>query len=177
MSGDEGHTDPTGRPVPAPSTPDPVPQAYGRLPPPPQVQPGQPTNPYATPAPGAATPPTTGPGSAYAHPYGQVSPGMQPPPGYLRAAAPRTNVSAVVLLVVSIITALTCLLLPGIGAIFAIVALSKNADDPAGSRRIARWGWVAWAVAVAVVIVGVVVLLSALPSIVDSGHAPTPFPS
>lgn len=123
------------------------PPAYGQAPygAPPQPY-GAPPQPYGMPAYGQTGP--TGAAGDLPNPYAPPGPGQQPsfPTGtYGRPVTP-TNVSAVVLVVVSGLSMLMCCvpLLPAL--IFGIVALTKNSDDPEGSRKVARWGWIAFGV-------------------------------
>ena len=39
------------------------------------------------------------------------------------------------------------------------MALSKNSTDPEGSRRLTKWGWIAFGVGLALVVVGVVAFI------------------
>lgn len=138
----------------------------------------QPTNPYAaTPPPppqgpyGAppATDPYAGAQPAY-DPYAatgaHAQPGGYPPyqaPGQWQAppaaygAPPPQNTSALVLTIMSGIVTVSCCL-PGIvPLILGIVALTKNATDPEGSRRLTKWGWIAFGVGIALAVIGVIV--------------------
>ena len=132
------------------------------VPPPPPARPGHQTPGYST-----APPPPPAPSGD--QPYGQQSYGQQPygqqPPGEQSTygaygaipqqygqqpwgVAPRkSNVSAIVLLILSLVLPFTCLLiLQPLAAIPAIVALVKNEPDPAGSRRWTRIGWIVFGV-------------------------------
>jgi hypothetical protein len=105
---------------------------------------------------GAAGSPYPGP-SGYGYgqwPYGSPQ-GGQPAdstyPGYPYAQPGRqgiTNVSAIVLLVISGLLTLT-LCIPGLPSlVMSIIALTKQETDPEGSRRLTRWGWVVLAIMV-----------------------------
>lgn len=128
----------------------------------------QPTNPYAATPP----PPPYDPYAASQPPYdpyaatgGQAPQGgypaysargqwQAPPAAY--GAPPQQNTSALVLTIISGIVTVSCCI-PGIAPlVLGIMALSKQSTDPEGSRRLARWGWIALAVGVALVVIAVV---------------------
>jgi hypothetical protein len=88
-------------------------------------------------------------GAGYPAPY-------QPPPyGGAPGYGPRRqNSSALALTIVSGATLLFCgglLVIPAL--IFGIIALTKQNHDPAGSSRMSRWGWWAYAAGVVVTII------------------------
>ena len=132
-------------------TPPPGPPAYNQ---PAAYGQGTPPNPYAV-NPGQPVPP--------ANPYARGGGSPYPPPGgqapftYQQGPQRQTNISAIVLLVVSGLMVCTLVQIPA--AILAIVALTKQNDDPVGSRRIARYGWIAFAVGLVIcaVFIGILV--------------------
>lgn len=144
----------------------------------------QPTNPYdATPPPPPAGDPYAAPQPAY-DPYAATgSAAMQggypayqapgqwqaPPPGY--GAAPTQNTSALVLTIISGITTVTCCLPGIIPLIFGILALTKNSTDPEGSRKMAKWGWIAYAACIILSILAVVafIVVGASTGMFDDG--------
>ncbi len=96
-------------------------------------------------------------------PYGQPPYGQAPPyGGYATGQPGRTNVSAVVLTVVSALMTLTCLITQVPALVLGIMALAKQTRDPEDSRRFARYGWIAFAVGILVLVllaVGIVALV------------------
>jgi hypothetical protein len=87
-----------------------------------------------------------------------VSPYSQAPAGY---APPRTNVSALVLTILSGLLLLSCSVLHVVSLVLAAMALSRQNSDPAGSASLARKGWWAFGIALAVevlVVVGFIAL-------------------
>ena len=121
-------------------------------------------NPFA--APGRTSGPVRyGGSSAY------VSQGAAPMPGSYNAPPPPANVSAIVLLVLSTIAVLPTFLVATPAFITAIVALSRNRDAPASSRRLALIGWALLAVAV---LIGAAVWLWVLNRL-ESGGIDDPF--
>ena len=147
------------------------PPAYG---PPPAY--GQQTDPYAQPpAYGAqarpyAQPPAYGsqptpygqPSSPYGQqpdPYGAPPAYGQPQPGYgpgPYAAAPQTNGSALALTIISAIGALSCCLITLPSLIFGIIALSKQSSDPVQSAKMAKYGWIAFGICVALAVLAAI---------------------
>jgi hypothetical protein len=86
-----------------------------------------------------------------AYPYGQAPPpaagpyGYGAPPAY--ATGTSTNSSALTLTILSGISVMFCgglTLIPSL--VFGILGLSKQGSDPAGSAKMTRWGWIAFAV-------------------------------
>ncbi len=163
------YNDPTAPTWSAP-TPPPPPPAY-EPPPPPPAQP-----PAAPPPPPVYEPPPayTAGGAPEAQPpyptqeqYQQQYPQAQPvygqvPAGYPAGPSPyavpekRNNTSALVLLIVSILTVVFCCNPISIAsAVLGGVGLSRQSTDPEESRKFARWGWVVWVAGMAI---GVVVL-------------------
>ncbi|QKE82580.1 hypothetical protein [Arthrobacter sp. NEB 688] len=148
---------------PAPSASDP----YGAGPFP-SAPPTPPANPYGSPAPAAYPPP---PGAGYPpapgapSPYG-IDPAWAPGAPGSPYAAPRNNTSALVLTIVSglttVITIAFCVGIVFIPAlVFGIVGLTKQSSDPESSRRMARWGWISFGVAIGLgvlALVGIIVL-------------------
>jgi hypothetical protein len=113
--------------------------AYGQQPPAQQY--GQPAPAYGQPAPA----------------YGQPAPayGQQ---AYGTGAPAETNVSAVILTIVSGVSMLlTCFSIGIPSLIFGIMALTANKTDPADSGKKAKTGWIVFAVNVVVVVVVVVI--------------------
>lgn len=126
---------------------------------------GQAPSPYAAGQPGGRPVPTPGQG----YPYGQ-QPGYagQQPYGYGQSpyAAPRkTNTSAIVLLIVSGLSTLFAFCITAIPAlVLAIISLVKQDDAPADSAKYARWGWIAYAIGVALYIIGVISIIAIIAS-------------
>ncbi|MDQ1481989.1 MAG: hypothetical protein QOF35_65 [Actinomycetota bacterium] len=92
----------------------------------------------------------------YGAAYGQ-QPGQQYPPygqrPYSTGPHAETNTSAIALTITSGILMLsTCFVIGIPSLIFAIMALTSNANDPAGSRKQAKTGWILFAVNVGVVV-------------------------
>lgn len=168
----DGPIDPTAPPEdaawPASEAPSP---AYGESTGPSQQpaygqQPEHP--PTAAPQPGAypppaayGQPPTYPPPAAYSQPpaYGQYPAYGQPQPGYGQGPygppAP-SNGSAMVLTVLSGIGTVSCCLFLAPALIFGIVALTKQSNDPAGSAKMTRYGWIAFGVAMVLAVLAVV---------------------
>ncbi|HEY5247081.1 MAG TPA: hypothetical protein VIJ15_01320 [Dermatophilaceae bacterium] len=129
-------TPPTAPPVSNPYAPLPPAQPYGQQPP---AQPyGQqpPAQPYGQQPP--------------AQPYGQ-QPAGQPYPAYGQqsyATGPHaeTNVSAIVLTILSALFTMTTCVIGIPSLIFGIMALTSNTADPVGSRKKAKTGWIIFAV-------------------------------
>lgn len=133
----------------------------------------QPTNPYAaTPPPPPADPygvPQQPAYDPYAASGAQAQPGGYPPyqaPGQWQAppaaygAPPPQNTSALVLTILSGIITVSCCI-PGIvPLILGIIALTKNSTDPEGSRRLTKWGWIAFGVSMALVVIGVIIFIA-----------------
>ncbi|WP_353951206.1 hypothetical protein V6K52_16435 [Knoellia sp. S7-12] len=131
----------------------------------------QPTNPYA------ATPPPAGDPYAaqqpaydpYAATGGSAPQGGYPaynapgqwqaPPAY--GAAPPQNTSALVLTILSGIGLVLCCQVFMIGSlILGIMGLTKNADDPEGARKMAKWGWVVFAASIVLSIIGIAIFIA-----------------
>lgn len=144
----------------------------------------QPTSPYAAPPPPpydpyAAPQPAYDPYAATggqaqqgAYPaYGAPEQWQTPPPGY-GAPAPQ-NTSALVLTILSGIVTLSCCI-PGIAPlVLGIMALNKQSTDPEGSRRLTRWGWIAFGVGIALVVLGIIgfIALGAAGVWTDGGYS------
>lgn len=143
---------PDAGPPPQPWTPPP---AYGQQPPPAYGQP-----PYAQPSPGqdpyAPDPYAQQPYAQQG--YGQQVGGYAPQP-YAAPGTygqpPRSNGSALTLTIISGITTLSCCLFTAPALILGIVALTRQSTDPEGSARMTRYGWIAFAVAIALALVAV----------------------
>lgn len=169
-SSEDQHVDPTA--------PAPYPQEYGSPPPPPPA-----TGTFGTPPPlpppaapyvppGQGLPPA---GDETASPYGAspyggtpyggtpaygspASPYGTPPPAYYQSAAPQSNTSALVLTIVSAIGTLSCCLpLPAL--ILGILALSKQTREPEQSAKLARYGWITFAVMVGLAVVAFIAFM------------------
>jgi hypothetical protein len=142
--------------------------------------PPDPAQPYAAPAPAyGAQPQPYGaqpqPYGAQPQPYGaQPQPyGAQPyggqAPGYGYAApgygysppSSGTPGTTIALIVVSAVSIVTCFLtLAGIpGLIIGIIAATRAGNDPAGSRRMTRTGWIVYGVVAALGVIAFVVLV------------------
>lgn len=136
------------------SSAQPTNNPYAATPPPP------PYDPYAAPQP---------PYDPYAATGGQPSQGGYPaydapgqwqaPPAAYGAPAPQ-NTSALVLTILSGIVTVSCCI-PGIAPlILGIMALTKQSTDPEASRRLSRWGWIAFAIGMALVVIGVIAFIA-----------------
>jgi hypothetical protein len=146
---------PGGQGSPPPTAPQAYP--YGG---PPQLPP--PTNPYAAYPQQGGNPYATGPSGQTGYPQpGYAVPGGQPPFAYRPAQPGGTNVSAIVLLILSALSLLGCCIVEIPAVILAIVALTKQNDDPEGSKRITKYGWIAFAVGLVIAVVVVVILFAA----------------
>ncbi|EAP97140.1 hypothetical protein JNB_16684 [Janibacter sp. HTCC2649] len=145
----------------------------------------QPTNPYAATPPPAGDPyavpqpaydpyaATVGVGAQGGYPaYSAPGQWQAPPPAY--GAPPAQNTSALVLTILSGIATLTCCLPMVVSAVIGIIALTKNATDPEGSRRLTKWGWIAFGVLLALSIIAIIVFISLGVSGVfdDGGYSP-----
>ncbi|HET6693764.1 MAG TPA: hypothetical protein VFG97_05635, partial [Pedococcus sp.] len=140
-----------------PSAPDPyTPQPYGQQPYAQQPQPyAQQPQPYAQ-QPYAQQPygeQGYGPPVSGYPPQPYAAPGTYGPP-------PRTNGSALVLTIISGLTTVACCLFTAPALILGIVALTRQSTDPAGSARMARYGWIAFAVAIGLTLVAGGILLA-----------------
>jgi len=142
----------------------------------------QPPNPYAaTPPPVddpyAAPQPAYDPYAATGAPAGQGgypaynAPGQwqSAPGGY--GAPPAQNTSALVLTILSGIGLVLCCQVLMIGSlILGIMGLTKNAEDPEGSRKLAKWGWVVFATSLILTIIGIAVFISlGVSGVFDNG--------
>ncbi len=91
----------------------------------------------------------------YQQGYGQLPAGGYPGyPGGSYPAPPPSNGSAIGLTIVSGLAFLSCiglLALPSL--IIGIIALTKNATDPAGSRKLTKTGWIVLAACMAITVV------------------------
>ena len=132
----------------------------------------QPTNPYAaTPPPPPADPygppqPAYDPYAATGGPTAQGgypaynAPGQWQAPPAAYGAPPAQNTSALVLTIISGIITVSCCIPGVVPLILGIMALSKNATDPEGSRRLTKWGWIAFGVGIALVVIAFGVLIT-----------------
>jgi hypothetical protein len=145
------------------SSQPPAPSPYGQPGGRPQGAPGQAPYPYGG-------QPAYGQQQGYGQPgYGQQGygqPGQPQPYGYGSPyARPRqTNTSAIVLLIVSGLSTLFGCLLAIPAVILAIMGLVKQDDSPTESARFTRWGWIAYAIAVGLVIVGGIIAIAIFAS-------------
>jgi hypothetical protein len=149
--------------------------------PPAPEQPGYGAPAYETPgdaapgygAPGYAAPPGYGTPPGYPAPQGYgTPPGYAPPQGYgapqgywqgypTQPAAP-TNASTVVLTVISALFTVSCYgTLIGIAPlILAIIALTRNSNDPQGARSLTKIGWIVFGSLLAIAVVLVIVAIA-----------------
>jgi hypothetical protein len=105
--------------------------------------------------------------------------GAQPAYPYGGAPSPYagrggTNGSALTLVIVSVVLVLFCgglFLIPA--AVLGAVGLAKQSSDPAGAARMARYGWIAFAVGVVATLVALGVVLALILG-AGSGFAPAP---
>ncbi len=104
---------------------------------------GQPASPYGQQPDPYGAPPA----------YGQPQPGYGPGP---YAAAPQTNGSALALTIISAIGALSCCLITLPSLIFGIIALSKQSSDPVQSAKMAKYGWIAFGICVALAVLAAI---------------------
>lgn len=104
---------------------------------------GQPSSPYGQQPDPYGAPPA----------YGQPQPGYGPGP---YAAAPQTNGSALALTIISAIGALSCCLITLPSLIFGIIALSKQSSDPVQSAKMAKYGWIAFGICVALAVLAAI---------------------
>ena len=104
---------------------------------------GQPSSPYGQQPDPYGAPPA----------YGQPQPGYGPGP---YTAAPQTNGSALALTIISAIGALSCCLITLPSLIFGIIALSKQSSDPVQSAKMAKYGWIAFGICVALAVLAAI---------------------
>lgn len=172
---------PTGPGVPTPygQAPHPPQGPYGQAPNPygqaqnpyaagapggyPTSRPGPPPVPGAPGTAGAGFPP--GPPQAYGQPgygppapYGQ-GPGYAPSP-YSRPGHQQTNTSAIALTVVSGLSTLVGCIFAIPALILGIMALVKQGASPSDAARLTRWGWIAYGVALAFVVIGGIIAIT-----------------
>lgn len=121
--------------------------------------------PYGQP-PAYGEPPAYGGQPAYPPPpaYGQqpgygYSPSPYAAPGPY-GQVPQRNGSALALTIVSAITTLGCCLFTAPALILGIIALTRQSTDPESSARMARYGWIAFGVAIVLSIVAVAVFFA-----------------
>jgi len=159
------------QPAAHPQATPPVSNPYAQQPPTPPQPYGQTSDPYGQPQPAQQYGQQPGQqygqqGPAYGQQYGQQSYATGPPT--------ETNASAIVLTIVSgIIMLSTCFLIGTPSLVFGIMALTSNTNDPAGSRKKARTGWIIFAINV-----GIVVLLGvAAVALLVANSTPSSDPS
>jgi hypothetical protein len=142
----------------------------------PAARPGPPPVPGAPGTMGAGFPP--GPPAQYGQPaYGQPAsgqPGYGPPgpysqgPGYAPSPYARpggqTNTSAIALTVVSGLSTLVGCIFAIPALILGIMALVKQGASPGDAARLTRWGWIAYAVALAFVVIGGIIAIAIFAS-------------
>jgi hypothetical protein len=145
--------DPTAA-VPAQPTPPGEAYPYGQQPAvAPQAVPQSPppvNNPYAQ-QPYAQQPPVN-------NPYAQQPPAYGPQ--YYATGAPTvpSNTSAIILTILSVLSLCNVLAIGSL--VLGIIALTKNAADPQGSRRMTRVGWIVFAAGWAIMILGFFALMA-----------------
>ena len=163
---------PTWRPDPAPTTPSyaapafPPPASYpppgGPAYPPPTAPPMTPPSAYPPPAYGPPAYPQTGgtayqtqpyPAQAYPPPPGSPYAGSQaypyaaqvyPAPGAATVAP--SNTSAIILLIVAIVSIFATGIIGPPSGVMAIISLARNSTDPARAARLATRGWIVYAI-------------------------------
>lgn len=145
----------------------------------------QPTNPYAATPPPPPADPYAAPQPAY-DPYAATgapaqqggypaynAPGQWQAPPAAYGAPPAQNTSALVLTILSGIATVTCCLPMIVSLIMGIVALTRNSTDPEGSRRMTKWGWIAFGICLtlSVIAIGVVIALGVSGAFDDGGYS------
>lgn len=94
--------------------------------------------------------PSAQPSGQYGQPYPAY--GQQP---YGTGAPAEPNVSAIILTILSGLSLSTCVIgIPSL--IIGIMALSSNRTDPVGSRKMAKTGWIVYAINAGVVAISTV---------------------
>jgi Na+/proline symporter len=106
------------------------------------------------------------PGYGPPAPYGQ-GPGYAPSP-YARPQ--QTNTSAIALTVVSGLSTLVGCFFAIPALVLGIMALVKQGESPADSAKFARWGWIAYAIAVAFVVIGGIIAIAVVASTSSTGY-------
>ncbi len=105
--------------------------------------------------------------------YGQAPAGYgYPPPTVSPYGQPQNNTSALVLLIVSLISIVFCgglLVIPA--AIMGGISLSRQSTDPESSRNLSKWGWIAYAIGIVVSIIVAVVFIAFVISSADNGSS------
>jgi hypothetical protein len=153
----------------------------------PTSQPGPPPVPGAPGTAGAGFPP--GPTPAYGQqpsggqpygqpqPYGQQGYGQPQPYGQQGGYAPspyarprQTNTSAIVLLVVSGLSTLVGCFFAIPALVLGIMAVVKQGESPADSAKYTRWGWIAYAIAIAFVVIGGIIAIAIFASTSSTGY-------
>lgn len=163
--GHEGSPNDPTAPVPqwqqptSPLTPPPADPPYGAPTPPPPPAP----YPASDQAPYGGAPYGGPPDSGTSAPYGAPdAPYGAPPPGYYQQAPSQTNTSALVLTILSGLGIFMCCGVTIVSLILGIVALTKQAADPAGSAKLTKWGWIAFAAGFVLAILGAVLYIGGM---------------
>jgi cytochrome c biogenesis protein CcdA len=98
------------------------------------------------------------------------APGQWQAPPAAYGAPPAQNTSALVLTILSGIITVSCCVPGVVPLILGIMALSKNSTDPEASRRLTKWGRIAFAAGIAFVVIAVGVLITfGLAGVFDDG--------
>ncbi len=158
----------------APADPPP-PSPYGAPPATPSQVPPPPSAPYGTPPP--VNPYPTSGQSPYGQPqapYGDPNaPYGAPPQAYYQQLPSQSNTSALVLTIISGL-GMFCCGLSVVSLVLGIIALVKQSTDPVQSAKLAKWGWIAFAVTAVLgvlLVVGYVVAMTMLePGSFDSSY-------
>ncbi|HEY6795395.1 MAG TPA: hypothetical protein VI248_12025 [Kineosporiaceae bacterium] len=147
-----------------PSPPPPPPPDGGAAP---DAAPSYGTPSYAAPsygAPSYGAPPPEG----YGTPPSASAPGYAYPPvgpyaPYVAQPTAPVSASTVVLTIIAGLLTVSCYFsLAGIPAlVLAIIALTRNATDPTGARRLTRIGWIVLGSVFALIVIAIVVFIAA----------------
>lgn len=115
--------------------------------------------PYGTPPPPSGGAPYPQQGQT---PYGSAPSGNQnppygtPPPAYYAQAPSQSNTSALVLTILSGIGVFACCGVTIVSLILGIIAITKQSTDPEQSAKLAKWGWIAFAVGLVLAVLGTI---------------------
>ncbi|MGL5908486.1 MAG: hypothetical protein ACRCZP_00700, partial [Phycicoccus sp.] len=118
---------------------------------------------YAPPAP-YAPPAAYGPSDSYGQPYPSQPAGPAvspypgyPPPPYAPPGSGGTNGSALAVTITSAVLLVFCCGVYAIpSGIFGIIGLTRQSTDPEGASRMAKYGWIALGVGVALAVLLVI---------------------